>query len=152
MHTVLIADGDLGFVFWLGHRLGNLGHQALPAMNLAHAATLAEEFDFNILVIDPSLPGAASFVDSLRRSHRTLKVLSLLAEPEARMEQLSDLEKALQDAPVQNELLHEVSREGLGDSRELVMGNRLAPSRAALVGILVGAALWTVLIVLVAPR
>jgi hypothetical protein len=151
MKTVLIADGDLGFVFWLGERLSKLGHQALPAKNLAHAVRLAEEFDFHVLVINPALPDAALYVDSLRRSHPGLTVFSLEAQPEARMEQAGELEKALQESPVCGGQLHLIPREGRGDSPEL-LESRLAPSRAALMGMLFGAAVWTLLIVLVLPR
>ena len=54
MNTVLIADRDLGFVFWLGQALGKLGYQVLPAMNVPQAASYAEQFRVDLLVLDPA--------------------------------------------------------------------------------------------------
>lgn len=149
METVLIADRDLGFVLWLAQRLNQHGHHALPAMNEDQAAQMAEQFEFNVLVIDASFPDSAAFARSLRSSRRQLKVFVLSANHEARSEQVRQLEIALRRASSRG--LHAVAPGEFGGSAELSSG-KLAASRAALTGVLVGAALWAVLIALVIPR
>ena len=147
LQTALIVDRDLGFVFWLARRLNQLGHQAFPALGVAHAALLAEQFPCNLLVIDASLPGSAAFIESLQRSHRHLKVLALAGNDDARFEQVRRLEMALHGSLARPGAASNHSR----DQPELP-SNRLAASRAALTGALLGAALWAVLIGLVIPR
>ena len=150
METVLIADRDLGFVLWLAYRLNQLGHQVVPAMSQDHAAQMAEQFEFNVLVVDASFPDSAELAQSLRSSCRQLKVFVLSADHEARFEQIRQLELALQPAPSRNGL-HAVAPHQLAESSELSSG-KLTASRAALTGVLVGAAFWAVLIALVIPR
>ena len=113
---------------------------------MADAALLAEQFPCDVLVIDPSLPGSAAFIESLQRSHPHLKVLTL-AGGDDRFEQVRRLEMALPGslAPPGAASNH------FGDRPELPV-NRLAASRAALTGAVLGAALWAVLIGLVIPR
>jgi hypothetical protein len=65
MDTVLIADHDLGFVFWLGKLLAEAGYHALPAKRVSDAAQLAAQFEVNVLVVNPGLNGAADFVRTL---------------------------------------------------------------------------------------
>ena len=151
MDTVLIADRDLGFVFWLAQRLTDLGHHALPAMSIDDAAMLAEQFEFDTLIVDPSLPNAAALMKSLRRSHPLLRVLVLSSNREARFEELQDLETALRQARFQDPLRLADGSDDLGD-RPGIVANRLAAPRAALTGVLVGAALWALLIGLVTPK
>ncbi|HKE24889.1 MAG TPA: hypothetical protein VKB88_21150 [Bryobacteraceae bacterium] len=43
MKAVLIIDGDLGFVFWLGKLLADAGYQALPAKGFSEANALLDE-------------------------------------------------------------------------------------------------------------
>jgi DNA-binding response OmpR family regulator len=77
--TVLILDNDLGFVFWLGRTLDAAGYQTLPAKNISDATILLEELtlEIDLLIVNPSLPGAAEFVSMLRRSTRRLKVIAI---------------------------------------------------------------------------
>ena len=77
MKTVLIADNDLGFVFWLGRALGASGYQSLPAKNMTHAAQWARQNVVSLLIVSPEMPGAADFVRMLRRSQGHLTVISL---------------------------------------------------------------------------
>lgn len=77
MNTVLIADHDLGFVFWLGKTLGEAGYQCLPAKSVSDAAQLAARFEINVLVVNPALAGVEDFVRSLRLSQGQLEVIAL---------------------------------------------------------------------------
>jgi len=75
--TVLIVDGDLGFVFWLGQGLDGAGYQALPAKSCEAADDLLNQLDVEIdlLILGNSCAGARAFADRLRRSQRFLKVI-----------------------------------------------------------------------------
>jgi len=82
--TVLIVDDDLGFVFWLGRSLDAAGYRSLPAKSITDATILLEELNIQIdlLIVNPSLPGAGGFISRLRRSPGSVKVIAV-----------SDLEK-----------------------------------------------------------
>jgi DNA-binding response OmpR family regulator len=80
--VVLIIDTDLGFVFWLGRVLGDAGHQVLPAKGLSEASSLLHELntEVHLLIVNPSLPGAADFAKGLRRSWPNAKLLVALSD------------------------------------------------------------------------
>ena len=80
MKTVLIVDRDLGFVFWLGRALDDAGYEAIPARGVPDAIQLLHELHavVDLLIVDAALPGAADLVRSLRRSARTIRVMSLV--------------------------------------------------------------------------
>ena len=90
MKTVLIIDGDLGFVFWLGKLLGDAGYQALPAKGVSEASALLGELntEIDLVIVNPSLPGAADFVNALRRSQPNSKVLAALGEKDQSADQV----------------------------------------------------------------
>ena len=71
MKTVLIIENDLGWVFWLGQALDEIGYQALPAKDVADAISLLRELKSNIdvLIVNPTLKGVVPFIERLRRSH-----------------------------------------------------------------------------------
>ena len=93
-NTVLIVDGDLGSVFWLGQVLDAAGYESLPAKNLSDARSLLAELQIRVdlLIVRGSIPGAAAFAESLRRLQGCLKTIGLVAdneempEPESRMD------------------------------------------------------------------
>ena len=95
MNTVLIVDSDLGFVFWLGQKLNEVGHHAWPAVSVSNAKALAARFDPNVLIVNFSLPGAEAFVKSFQRSHTEVRILALPSDFEARLEYLRDLNGVL---------------------------------------------------------
>ena len=85
MKTVLIVDPDLGFVFWLGQVLGNTRWQAVPAKDFQTAMALLRELHLekiDLLILNPSVQGAADFVQALRISQPNLKVAVALSENE----------------------------------------------------------------------
>src|SRR5690348_14824248 len=98
MDTVLIADRDLGFVFWLGQALGAVGYQSLPAITVPQAAALAERFPVDVLVANPSLPDMLAFIKSLYRAQGHLKVIILPTTIEARLEKFSNPLAAIREA------------------------------------------------------
>jgi len=91
MDTILIADHDLAFVFWLGGALGEAGYKALPAKRITDAAAWAGKFEIDVLVVNPSLPGAADFVRQLRCSQGHLQVIALGGDQRVPVSQLDDV-------------------------------------------------------------
>ena len=83
MKRILIIETDLGFVFWLGQALDSYGYQATPAKNVPDATSLLGQSKTNIdlLIVNPSQEGIATFVKRLRRSQKNLKVIAVTADP-----------------------------------------------------------------------
>jgi len=77
MKTVLVVDSDVGFVFWLGHGLDQNRYAVLPAASVPNARTLLDELAITVdlVIIDPALPDAANFVETLRGGNLLLKVV-----------------------------------------------------------------------------
>ena len=88
--NILIIDSDLGSVFWLGQVLDTQGWESLPAKSLPDARLLLAELKIaiDLLIAPGSLPGVASFAETLRRSQGHLKMIGLLGDNE----ELSELE------------------------------------------------------------
>jgi hypothetical protein len=82
--TVLIVDGDLGFVFWLGQGLDEAGYQALPAKSCEAATDLLNQLkvEIDVLILGASCAGARLFAEALRRSQRRLKVIVAVGDLE----------------------------------------------------------------------
>jgi hypothetical protein len=83
LKTVLIVDDDLGFVFWLGHALDTLSYSALPAKSVPDAAMLVMQLDLRVdlLIINPTLTGAADFISALHRSQKDARAIGILSHP-----------------------------------------------------------------------
>jgi len=79
---VLIVESDLGFVFWLGQALACAGYEAMPARSVTDAVRLIEDLKapIDLVIINMQLAGALSFIRSLRRSQRRVKVLGVSEE------------------------------------------------------------------------
>jgi DNA-binding NtrC family response regulator len=79
MKTVLIVDSDLGFVFWLGQELDAAGYRAFPARSVTDATALLGELKIGVdlLIVNPALPHAAGFVETLGGSNNDLKVVAV---------------------------------------------------------------------------
>jgi len=107
MDTVLIADRDLGFVFWLGEELNKLGHRALPALNESQAAAMAKQFPPDVVVFSLSFPRVSDLLKSFDQPQKKLRVVALPMEPEARMEKLRDLRAVIERAPELDAFLRE---------------------------------------------
>lgn len=83
MATILILDNNLGFAFWLGQALSASKCEALPAMNVPEATALIGHFKLTIdlVIMNPSVPGAADFTRALRQEQGYLRVATL--DPES---------------------------------------------------------------------
>ena len=82
--TILITDGDLGFVFWLGQLLDDAGYQALPARSSADAIALQDQFHLKIdlLILNPSLVGMREFTETVCRSQEHMRIMAITDERE----------------------------------------------------------------------
>ena len=82
MKNILIVENDLGFIFWLGGALVSADYQPWPACSVSDATELIEKaaLSIDLLIVDPSLPGASKLIAVLRRAQAELKVIALGAE------------------------------------------------------------------------
>lgn len=83
--TVLLVDSDLGFVFWLGQMLDRAGCAAFPAKSASNAVEFIEEekIPVDIVVIDPLIAEAVSFVSRLQRIPSPPKIIaSVIGSPD----------------------------------------------------------------------
>ena len=77
--TILIVDHDLGFVWWLGQILTEVGCQAVPVLRCRDAASLVEELNLGVdlVIANPALPGASAMIRALGRGRPSLKFVLL---------------------------------------------------------------------------
>lgn len=80
--TVLIADRDLGFVFWIGQKLDRAGYRAFPANSSANAAEMVRQFHLvvDLLILNPSIRGIREFAKRLRLSQGHLRTIVVMDE------------------------------------------------------------------------
>jgi hypothetical protein len=80
--TVLIADRDLGFVFWIGQRLDRAGYRAFPANSAANAADIVRQFRLvvDLLILNPSIRGIREFAKKLRLAQGHLRTIIVMDE------------------------------------------------------------------------
>ena len=74
---MLIVDSDLGFIFWLGVIFNEAGCDVLPAFDAKNAISMTSEFDIDIVVMNPSLPGVREMLSALSTAERTPKIVAL---------------------------------------------------------------------------
>jgi len=103
MEMILIADHDLGFVFWLGAALSEAGYSVLPAQNVRRAKRFARQIDFSLVIANPSLLGIADFVEPLRREQPQLKLIAAIESPGAGTGDLLGVDGILSKAEPANE-------------------------------------------------
>jgi DNA-binding NtrC family response regulator len=67
--TILIADEDVGFVWWLGELFNESGYQAIPALNVDEALALVNKSRGRIplLVVSPGFKEVLRLVETLSR-------------------------------------------------------------------------------------
>lgn len=75
--TALIVDEDVGFIWWLGEILNEVGYQAVPALSAKQAVALFAETKFvaDLVVVSPGLPGVSALLETLSRSRTPAVVL-----------------------------------------------------------------------------
>jgi ActR/RegA family two-component response regulator len=99
--TVLLVDGDLGFVLWLGRTLYDAGYEAFPATTIPEAVAVINELKakIDLLMVNPSLIGTTELVDSLCRARAGLRVLVLLDEQGKGAGQIPNADATIQKPP-----------------------------------------------------
>ena len=65
--TILIADEDVGLVWWLGELLSELGYRSLPALSSADALSLLDKTgrQVDLLIVSPYLKGISRVIEAL---------------------------------------------------------------------------------------
>ena len=69
MTTILVLDGDLGFVAYVCMTLTEAGYTAVPATKAERALPLLQELglaQIDLLIVNLNLPGALDLVEALR--------------------------------------------------------------------------------------
>jgi hypothetical protein len=81
--AILLVDGDLGFLFWLGRALDHVGYEAFPARDVPDVLDLIAEFHLRVslLVMNCALSGAESLIRQLRESNNSELRVMCLVEP-----------------------------------------------------------------------
>ena len=80
--TILMLDGDLGFMFALAQELSQHQIAAIPSRTVAEAESLVRQFDLQVaaVVIDCSRPRACAFAAEIARQHPGAQVLAIVSE------------------------------------------------------------------------
>jgi response regulator RpfG family c-di-GMP phosphodiesterase len=83
--TVLILDDDLGFLFWVAKSLEPSGYAVVPADTVSQANQLIRRLKLSVdlLIVNPTMEGAAAFCATLRRRKPGLRII-VLAETGSR--------------------------------------------------------------------
>lgn len=82
MKTALIVDADLSFGFWLARGLDHAGYQAYPAKSAGDATALLGELGITVdlLILNAAVAEPSDWIESLRRSNESLRVVALIGE------------------------------------------------------------------------
>ena len=82
MKNALILDADLAFAFWLGRGLDQVGYEAFPAKSVAEASALVDELRIGVdlLIVNPTLPDTAGFIEMVRQLNGRAKVVAFLSD------------------------------------------------------------------------
>jgi len=78
---VLVADEDVGFIWWLGELFAEFGYRSIPALGCRQALSLFRRSDseVHIALINPRLRGGARLISILR--HLGVSKIVLIQEP-----------------------------------------------------------------------
>ena len=82
MASILILDGDLGFLFALSVELGKRSIAAIPARTVGEAQSMLEEMEpaLSALVVNCECPGACAFARGMLRQDAALRVIGIRSE------------------------------------------------------------------------
>ena len=82
MASILILDGDLGFLFALSAELGKRSIAAIPARTVGEAQSMLEEIEpaLSALVVNCECPGACAFARGMKRQDATLRIIGIRSE------------------------------------------------------------------------
>jgi len=104
MEMILIADHDLGFVFWLGAALSEAGYFVLPAKNVRRARQMARQIGIDLVIANPSLVGIAEFIGSLRSERPHLKLIAAIKGAEFGTGNLTEVDGVLSKSARSDEI------------------------------------------------
>jgi hypothetical protein len=85
VQTVLIVDNDLGFVWWLGDIFNEAGARCVPALSCGDARMLTNRLgiEHDLIVLNPSLDGAAKLLQNGIQANPHLKIVTIGAPSKA---------------------------------------------------------------------
>ena len=80
--AVLVADEDLGFIWWLAELLAEFGYRSIPALGCREALSLVKRSGrpVDLALINPRLRGAARLILILR--HFRASKIVLIQDPD----------------------------------------------------------------------
>jgi len=80
--TVLVLDGELGFMFALSQELSRRHIAAFPARTVREARAMIARFqlDPDVVVINCGSPGACAFAESVAKERRDLQIVALVSD------------------------------------------------------------------------
>ena len=83
MATILVADGDLGFVAWLGTMLAAGGYATFPATSASTAKQLVDELQIkvDVAIVNLALSGIIELIDEFRLQDASLKIIAIEDAP-----------------------------------------------------------------------
>ena len=76
MPTVLIADEDIAFVWWLGEILIEAGCTVVPALTCDDAISLAQDLHVKVdlMFVNPSMNGATEMITTMADIRKLVRV------------------------------------------------------------------------------
>jgi hypothetical protein len=82
MASILILDGDLGFLFALSAELRKRSIAAIPSRTVGEAQTMLADIEpaLSALVVNCERPGACAFAREMRRQDAALRVIGIRPE------------------------------------------------------------------------
>ena len=77
MPTVLIADEDIAFVWWLGEILIEAGCTVIPALTSHDAVSLAQDLHVKVdlMFVNPSMEGATEMITAMTDIRKLVRVV-----------------------------------------------------------------------------
>jgi DNA-binding NtrC family response regulator len=83
--TILIVDDDIGFVWWLGDILNEVGCRVLPALACGEAVLLTRQLGIepDLIIVNPSLAGAPQMLQFFIHIKPHLKIVTIGASSRA---------------------------------------------------------------------
>ena len=82
MASILMLDGDLGFLFALSAELRKRSIAAIPARTVDEALSMLEDLEpaLHAVVVNCACPGACAFARGMLRQDATLRVIGIRSE------------------------------------------------------------------------
>jgi DNA-binding NtrC family response regulator len=75
--AILVVDGDVGFLWWLGELFHESGYRSIPALNCRQALSMIKKMSggVDLLVVNPALSGVSRLIQTLSRNRSPKIVL-----------------------------------------------------------------------------